>query len=293
MLNESGEPRYGRASVNGQELAWAEWGAPNAPADKTMVAAHGITANLHTWDALAPDLTNAGYRLIGYDLRGRGDSSKPTSGYSAAHHAADLLALLNYFNLKQVNVVGHSLGALIGMYFAVKHPERVRRLVLIDHGADTPPDAREAIGISLGRLGRTFDSIEDYVNLFKNAPMYPHWTPELEQFTTYDVEVRADGKVTSRVAPAAIEEEISNLAQPDYLPTNLQAQLRVPTLLLRAVEGTLDGGKRGFILTAEGAAKANQNIAGSKLVAVSGVNHYTITLDPTPEVAGAIIEFLA
>ncbi len=291
-MSEVVEPRYGKAVVNNLELAWVEWGNSDTPADKTIVAVHGITANLHTWDALAPDLVEAGYRLIGYDLRGRGNSSKPATGYHVGHHSADLLALLDYFGLAQINLVGHSLGATIGLYFTAHHPQRIRKLVLIDHGMDTPLDARNTISSTMFRLGKVFGSLEEFINIYRAAPIYARWTPALQAFFTYDVEIQPDGTVISKVLPAAVEEEFGNLYVPEYLPSHHYALIEAPTLILRANEGTLDGGKNGFILSKEGAELAISSISDSRLVTITGVNHYTIALDPTPQVNQEIMGFL-
>lgn len=291
-MSEVAQPRYGKATVNGLELAWVEWGPGEASAEKTILGIHGITANLHNWDSLAPLLVGEGYRLIGFDLRGRGDSSKPDNGYNPACHAADALGLLDYFGLDRVNVVGHSLGAVIGLYFTAHYPERVRKLVLIDHGMDTAADARATIQSTMFRLGKVFGSLEEFLNLYRNSPIYKRWTPELEAFFTYDVEVRQDGTVMSKVLPSAVEEEFENLYITEFLPSQQYAGIKVPTLILKAMAGTLDGGKSGFILSEEGAKLAASKIEGAKLVEIPEVNHYTITLDPTPQVAQELINFL-
>src|SRR5262249_37557409 len=87
----------------GVALAALEW-AGRGPA---VVAIHGLTANHRCWasvaDALAPDV-----RLIAYDLRGRGESDKPPTGYSLAIHGDDLAALLDHFGLRRVVLIGHS-----------------------------------------------------------------------------------------------------------------------------------------------------------------------------------------
>ncbi|HEX2914971.1 MAG TPA: alpha/beta hydrolase [Chloroflexia bacterium] len=291
-MSETLQARYGRAKVNDVELAWIEWGEHEAPDEKTIVAVHGITANLHTWDSIAPALTGSGYRLIGYDLRGRGDSAKPASGYNPGVHAADLKSLLDYFGLQRPNLFGHSLGAVICLNFAALYPDRLRSLVLIDHGMDTAPDARETISSTISRLSKSFDSLDDYLNLFRNSPVFARWTPQVEGYFSYDAVQREDGRFVPKVPASVFEEEFASLFVPDYLPSRLYDKIKVPTLILKAGVGTLDGGKRGFILSQEGAEKAVSSIQNARLVSVEGVNHYTIMLDPTPVVAQEILTFL-
>ncbi|HEX6557097.1 MAG TPA: alpha/beta fold hydrolase, partial [Ktedonobacteraceae bacterium] len=84
-------------------LQWGEQGQP-------LVCIHGITANAWCFQALADGLAND-HRVFAYDLRGRGDSDKPESGYSVHTHAADLAAIIDELGLDRPVVIGHSLGA--------------------------------------------------------------------------------------------------------------------------------------------------------------------------------------
>jgi pimeloyl-ACP methyl ester carboxylesterase len=281
-----------KAKLENIELAWAEWGAADTPPAKTILAVHGLTANWHAWDTLGPELAGAGYRVIAFDLRGRGESAKPAGPYGIATHADDVVALLDYLKLPQVNLVGHSLGAVIGMCVAAHQPERVRRLVMIDHGMDTRPDVRETISSSLSRLTRTFGSLEEYLDFFRASPVYRRWTPALEAYFTYDALVRPDGTLVSKVLPAAAYEDLEDQERPGGRPSSFHAGLHLPVLILRAALGTLDKGQRGFVLAAEDADLLVERIAGAKLVTIAGVNHYTITLDPPPAVAEEIVKFL-
>ena len=111
-----------RVKTNGITLATKVWPGPGP----TVVAVHGLTANHTCWYPLAEALGGA-CRLIAYDLRGRGDSDKPTTGYSLADHAADLAGLLDHFGLARATIMGHSLGAGLGVWFAAHHPARDRR----------------------------------------------------------------------------------------------------------------------------------------------------------------------
>jgi pimeloyl-ACP methyl ester carboxylesterase len=82
-----------------------------------------------------------------YDQRGHGGSTVPAAGFDLDSQADDLLAVLAYYGLQAepVDLVGHSMGALIALRFALRWPERVRRLVLVD----APMPAREYIAPSL------------------------------------------------------------------------------------------------------------------------------------------------
>lgn len=101
----------------------------------STVFIHGlVSGNLATWySSFALPLAEDRHAIL-YDLRGHGDSSVPVSGFDLNSHARDLKAVLEHKtdpNLP-VDLVGHSMGALIALRFALTWPERVKRLVLVD-----------------------------------------------------------------------------------------------------------------------------------------------------------------
>lgn len=295
-LNVITTPRYGFApgSQPDVQLAYADWGSPNTPPEATIIAVHGITANLRGWDALAEKLVAFGFRFIAYDLRGRGDSSKPTTGYNLALHSFDLAALLDYFKLPQANIFGHSLGAAISVYFAAHFPDRTRRLVLLDGGALTPDDAKAAISRSLDRLGKTFPSLPEYLRLFRGSPYFPVWSENIENYYAYDARVNPDGTAMSKIPPAAIEEEWNNLMLTHQYLAVLHTIIKSPTLVLRATVGLLDDGKAGFILTEAACQKLLAAIcqnAPAKLMDVANTNHFTIMFEAAPEMVQELNEF--
>ena len=101
---------------------------------------HGLLlGNLVGWYfTLAPALAKS-RRVLMYDLRGHGKSEAPPEGYDLDTMAADLGGLIDHFEPegRPVDLVGHSWGALVAMTYALYHPNRVRRLVVIE--APLPP----------------------------------------------------------------------------------------------------------------------------------------------------------
>jgi pimeloyl-ACP methyl ester carboxylesterase len=74
------------------------------------VLIHGYPLSGRAWDKQVPVLLDAGYRVITYDRRGFGQSSQPTIGYDYDTFAADLNTLLEYLDLSDAVLVGHSMG---------------------------------------------------------------------------------------------------------------------------------------------------------------------------------------
>jgi 3-oxoadipate enol-lactonase len=95
-----------------------------------VVLIHGGLVDRRLWDAQVPALARD-YRVIRYDLRGLGRSSRPTGPFS---HLDDLRRLLDALEVERAVLVGLSLGGMIAMDYALEHPEQVRALVLAAPG---------------------------------------------------------------------------------------------------------------------------------------------------------------
>jgi pimeloyl-ACP methyl ester carboxylesterase len=100
-----------------------------------VVLIHGLAASLHDWDALTPVIASLGFRAWALDLPGHGGSQKPEG--PEFYTAGNLFSLVEDWlcNLRDKPpyiLVGHSLGGYLSLRFALRHPDQVRALVLID-----------------------------------------------------------------------------------------------------------------------------------------------------------------
>jgi pimeloyl-ACP methyl ester carboxylesterase len=127
------------------------------PADGDVVlAVHGFAssaaANWITAGWERP-LTDAGYRLVAFDLRGHGASDRPADpdAYRLTTLAADALQVLDAVDAERAHWLGYSLGSRIGLEVATSAPERLRTLSLGGTaGADPAPERLIAMAESLG-----------------------------------------------------------------------------------------------------------------------------------------------
>ena len=259
--------------VNGINIHYVTWGEFTRP-ERAVLLVHGVTASSQSWTYFGPHLAEQGLYAIAPDLRGRGLSEKPPHGYGIPYHVNDLLSLCDELHLPTVHFVGHSLGALIGFFFAAIHPSHLGKLVLVDAGGKIPEDTAQSLAGSLSRLGQVYPSLDAYLSALSESAVHP-WTPFWEAYYRYDALVHPDGTVTSRVPMAVVYEEatVNSTMRLDMLP----AAVRAPTLIVRAALGTL-GPDRGFILSAEEAERVHSAIAGSRLVVIPETNHYTVAL---------------
>ncbi len=104
------------------------------PADgETVVLVHGFSTWSFTWDATFHALVDSGFRVLRYDLYGRGYSERPAVVYDKDLFDRQLYGLLAVLDIHgRVDFVGNSMGGLITTTFAARHPEKVRTLTLID-----------------------------------------------------------------------------------------------------------------------------------------------------------------
>ena len=99
----------------------------------TVVLVHGFSVPAYIWDPTIEALSDAGLRVLRYDLFGRGTSDRPKSVYGPDLFDRQLLDLLKALCIeKPVDLVGLSMGGPIVTTFCDRHPERARKLALID-----------------------------------------------------------------------------------------------------------------------------------------------------------------
>jgi len=107
-----------------------QWSGPEG--GPVVVLVPGFSVPAYTWDHTVPGLTQAGMRVLTYDLYGRGYSDRPPGPYTIDLFVDQLNDLLTGLGIDQpVDVVGLSMGGYISAAFSARHPERVRRLALI------------------------------------------------------------------------------------------------------------------------------------------------------------------
>jgi pimeloyl-ACP methyl ester carboxylesterase len=260
--------------VNGIRLHYVTWGQFSQP-ERAVLLVHGLTHNHLIWSELGPHLAKNGWYLIAPDLRGRGWSDKPPHGFGIPYHVNDLLVLCDSLGLPRVHFVGHSLGALIGYFFAAVYPHRLNRFVAVDAGGRASPHILDILQSVLERLGRVYPSLDAYLQNIQEVSSAVHpWDDFWERFYRSDAEVQRDGTVILRASKAAIEEEMIVNAAINI--DMLLPAIKAPTLIMRAGQGTRQ--PDWFVLSREEAERMQELIKGSTVEMIPDSNHYTIIL---------------
>lgn len=258
----------GFAQTNGIRLHYLDHGGDGPP----LVLFHGLSANAHFFDALVEDGLGKGFRVIAVDLRGRGLSDKPATGYSIENHVDDVVGLLDHLGLEAVHVGGHSFGGLCVYDLVSRHPARVQRCIVLD----TPPAIGETIveqvRPALKRLDETVPSFDAYLLSMQAQPFFEGWwDPRIEAYYRADVEELADGSVRARASSDAIGQAVEAAAATDW--RSRIREVRMPTLFIRAVGPY---GPPGYpaMCQPEAAMETLDILSDGRLVEVEG-NHMT------------------
>jgi pimeloyl-ACP methyl ester carboxylesterase len=275
-----------KARGDNVEIQVAEWEG----AGETVLCIHGLTSNCRSFDVVAGGLTPR-HRVLAMDLRGRGLSDKPDTGYSIDHHCRDIAAVAADLGLEIFHLLGHSLGAYIALAYAARHQDQVKGLILMDGGADLTPEqwGKVSAGIkpSLDRLGKVFPTLEAYLESVKQAPFLQPWNEAAESYFRYESEAVAGGR-KSRINPLHVLEERGNLAT--FRPADFYPRIACPVLILRATEPMVTG--EDHVLPAEAMPALLEALPQARLVNLPGMNHYSVVLQPCPPLTQAVLDFL-
>jgi 3-oxoadipate enol-lactonase len=96
---------------------------------ETLVLVNGLADDLGTWGDQVPAFVEAGYRVLVFDNRGVGRSSKPAGPYTTAMFAADTKALVDHLQITDFHLLGVSMGGMIAQEYAIAYPTDLRSVI--------------------------------------------------------------------------------------------------------------------------------------------------------------------
>ncbi|KND60568.1 Beta-ketoadipate enol-lactone hydrolase [Candidatus Burkholderia verschuerenii] len=113
-------------------------------AAETVVLIHGVGMNRSVW-APQVDALTAHFQVLAYDMPGHGESALPSAEPTLAEYAMRLAALLDALKIERAHVVGHSMGALVALEFALTFPDRTSSVAALNAVYDRTPGQRAAV----------------------------------------------------------------------------------------------------------------------------------------------------
>jgi N-formylmaleamate deformylase len=227
----------------------------------TLVLSHGATDGGLCWTRAARAL-ESDYDVIMPDARGHGLSDAPATGYTSAHHAADLAGLIRALALERPAVGGHSMGAATTLRLVADYPELASCAILEDPpirlGELPPlPPGREQPRESMRRIVLDAQASDLQTTIARGRANSPQWADE--EFGPW-AEAKQHVSLHFFDAPAG-----SGRAPQDWREP--LGRVICPMLLV-----TSDP-ERGGIVTPEAAREATQILPGLQVVRLSGAGH--------------------
>lgn len=216
---------------------------------------HGFPQHGGQWQYVATALANAGYRAIVPDMRGFGRSDKPLEGYEAEQVVGDLNAVAEALGADHLTVIGHDLGAIFAVLWAMARSAQVERLVLIEAGFSGAPTWKGAPTWH-GPFLLTPDLPEALISGREYAfveHMLRYYCVRQTSFTDADIEAYA----SSLAAPGGLRGALTHMRA---IPRNMEA-LNAGSALAQPVLAI--GGALGYgTAIADGVKKFAENVQG-------------------------------
>ncbi|HUG29656.1 MAG TPA: alpha/beta hydrolase [Candidatus Limnocylindria bacterium] len=244
-----------------------------------IVLVHSAVVNRRAWDGVVPNLVEAGYRVIAYDMRGFGESTSEDVEFTGHE---DVLAVLDHFELRHAAIVGNSMGAHFSLDALLAAPDRFVAYVWVAGGISgfdkDPSPAEEALfqaESDAEDAGEWDLAAELDAQIWIDGPGQPttRAAPEVrEAFKAMDRELLEPGRVFGKRRPAETP-AIDQLGS-----------VRVPMLV---VVGDLD--TEGTRASAE---RLAADVPAARLIRIPNVAHL-IGMEVPDELAALIVEHLS
>lgn len=259
--------------INGARLHYEEQGFGSA----TILFAHGLLWSGRMFAEQVKELSQH-YRCITYDFRGQGKSQVTRSGYDIESLYEDTVDLINKLNCAPCHFAGLSMGGFVALRLAIRHPELLRSLILLETSANPEPHANiprykmlNLVARWLG-LGMAADSVMliMFGKKFMEDPDRAGQRAEWKQ-----IMISNHRKGITR----AVQGVINRLGVVDQLP-----QISTPTLIIVGDQDVATVPAESELMHAR--------ISNSKLVVIPGAGH-TSTVEEPEAVTRVIQEFLS
>lgn len=225
-----------------------------------LVLLHGTGASLHTWEGWVSALRRD-FRMVRMDLPGFGlTGPNPSGDYTSAAYVEFLESFAARLGLDRFDLGGNSLGGFLAWRYAFEHPERVRKLILVD-AAGYPQSRPPVLVFRLARIP-VLSSLLAHVD--------PRRFAEKTLRQAYADPARATPQLVQQYADLALrpgnrQAFVARVSAPERDRSAQIRGLRLPTLVL--------WGRQDELLAVDNADRFGRDIPGSRVIIYDGVGH--------------------
>ena len=199
--------------------------------DYTLLFLHGLSSSSYLWVPLVKEFKSDKSDIYCLDLRGHGLTDKPEGNYSLETLANDVLNFIKKKNLKNIIMIGQSMGGDLGVSICQKVNERIAGCIGIDGGAINLKENFESKKVALEKLRPPdLDGMDKNVMLTRLRKNWPDWSEDaiMGQFSIFSV--NKDNKITKRLSLINHLKILESLWENDSI-SNLK-NIKVPLLLI-------------------------------------------------------------
>lgn len=263
-----------KCKVSDHDLAYYREGS-----GETILLVHGITTYSFIWRKIVP-LLSSSYDVISVDLLGCGGSDKPMDVvYSIKHHSELLKGFISKLGIKKFHFIGHDVGGGIGQIFAVKYPDALFDLTLINSVAYDYWPVQPITAVRMPIISQLALSTLDFgvFKLLVKRGLYhkERVTSELMEFFLEPLKTKVGRKAFVRFA--------KSLNNKNLLEIEAELQrLKLPVLIIR--------GDADRYLSLETSQRLHKEIPGSKFVTIATGGHF-IQEDEPKKIVEILIQF--
>ena len=261
---------HGWLQSDGRRLHYLDYGGSGRP----IIFLHGVVGHAWLWHDTAPFVREHGHALA-LDFRGHGDSQwSGEENYRTEHFVADLEAFVEHLGAGEVDLVGFSWGASVGLAYAAKHPTKVRKLVMVDM-PPSQPGGETGVPPMAPDFADHASAVEEekYVNKFASEEM-------LDTMAAFSNRPGAGGRLVKKHDPYFLKRWPF---RSDDL-WNETRTVELPVLLLHAADS--------FIWTSEAAGDMASKMKNATLAEVPDSGHL-IPVDNPKALGAELARFLS
>ncbi len=241
-----------------------------------LVLIMGLGAHTKGWDMQVPAFSRE-FRVVAFDNRGAGHSDKPAMHYTIPLFADDTAGLMDALGIEAAHVYGQSMGGLIAQELALRHPERVRTLVLgstLCGGRDSVAPATEHISRLVALNGMDpVEAAEKGLPLLYSEEFIAQKREELIQRSLAEAHLRPPPDAFSRQMLAAMH----------HTTCDRLSQIRCPTLVIAGSDDKIVPAANSRILA--------ERIPGARLVVLPKAGHGYL-VECAEESNAVVLDFL-